>query len=232
MVLPPAPHRHEFDKTIHATFLYTTARLHPFSMQLPAVQEGQAKPEAVLLRQQHGCWERTRPAPRSHPDGGDAHRAMPPDHARYPPKGRAARLRWPCRQRRSGHHHLRRYPPQACRRCADHHSPERGRNPASTMTYTCGGFACKNRRPIDEISPKKQNKKQPNTELTEMGVFSAVAGNQLPNQLQKRVLPALFQLRCPSQSHQRSARGRTRLTTVTSISCRSFWRQLLYLHVG
>ena len=25
-----------------------------------------------------------------------------------------------------------------------------------------------------------------------MGVFSAVAGNQLPNQLQKRVLPALF----------------------------------------
>ena len=33
-----------------------------------------------------------------------------------------------------------------------------------------------------------------------MGVFSAVAGNQLPNQLQKRVLPALFHLRCPSQS--------------------------------
>ena len=43
-----------------------------------------------------------------------------------------------------------------------------------------------------------------------------------PNQLQKRVLPALFHLRCPSQSHQRSARGRTRLTTVTSIRCRSF----------
>ena len=61
-----------------------------------------------------------------------------------------------------------------------------------------------------------------NTGLTEMGVFSAVAGKQLPNQLQKRVLPALFHLRCPSQSHQRSARGRTRLTTVTSISCRSF----------
>ena len=40
-----------------------------------------------------------------------------------------------------------------------------------------------------------------------MGVFSAVAGNQLPNQLQKRRLPALFRLRCPSQSHQRSARG-------------------------
>ena len=36
---------------------------------------------------------------------------------------------------------------------------------------------------------------------TEMVVFSAVAGNQLPNQLQKRVLPALFHLRCPSQSH-------------------------------
>ena len=61
----------------------------------------------------------------------------------------------------------------------------------------------KNRRPIDEIAPKKQNKKKLNTELTEMGVFSAVAGNQLPNQLQKRVLPALFHLRCPSQSHQR-----------------------------
>ena len=30
-----------------------------------------------------------------------------------------------------------------------------------------------------------------------------------PNQLQKIVLPALFHLRCPSQSHQRSARGRT-----------------------
>ena len=43
-----------------------------------------------------------------------------------------------------------------------------------------------------------------NTEFTEMGVFSAVAGNQLPNQMQKRVLPALFHLRCPSQSHQRS----------------------------
>ena len=36
---------------------------------------------------------------------------------------------------------------------------------------------------------------------TEMVVFSAVAGNQLPNQLQKRVLPALFHQRCPSQSH-------------------------------
>ena len=43
-----------------------------------------------------------------------------------------------------------------------------------------------------------------NTELKEMGVFSAVAGNQSPNQLQKRVLPALSHLRCPSQSHQRS----------------------------
>ena len=36
MVSPPAPQRHEFAKTIHATFLYTTARLNPFSMQLPA----------------------------------------------------------------------------------------------------------------------------------------------------------------------------------------------------
>ena len=88
----------------------------------------------------------------------------------------------------------------------------------------------KNRRPIDEIAPKKQNKiNNLNTEFTEMGVCSAVAGNQLPNQLRKRVLPSLFHLRCPSQSHQRSARGRTRLTTVTSISCRSFLRQLLYL---
>ena len=71
MVLTPAPHRHELDNTIHATFLYTTARLHPFSMQLPAVQEGQSMPEAVL-RQQHGPWERTRRAPRPQPDGGDA----------------------------------------------------------------------------------------------------------------------------------------------------------------
>ena len=47
------------------------------------------------------------------------------------------------------------------------------------------------------------------------------AADARPNQLQKRILPALFHLRCPSQSHERSARGRTRLTTVTSISCRS-----------
>ena len=78
----------------------------------------------------------------------------------------------------------------------------------------------KNRGPIDEIAKKKtKTKNNLNTELKEMG---AVAGNQLPNQLQKRRLPALFHLRCPSQSHKRSARGRTRLTTVTSISCRSF----------
>ena len=36
-----APRRIDFAKTNHATFLYTTTRLHPFSMQLPAVQEGQ-----------------------------------------------------------------------------------------------------------------------------------------------------------------------------------------------
>ena len=76
MVLTPAPHRHELDNTIHATFLYTTARLHPFSMQLPAVQ-GQSMPDAVLHRQQHGSWERTRRAPRPQPDG-DAHRAICP----------------------------------------------------------------------------------------------------------------------------------------------------------
>ena len=93
MVSTPAPHRHELDNTIHATILYTIARLHPFSMQLPAVQQGQSTPEAVLLRQQHGSWERTRRAPRPQPDGGDSHRAMLPDHARYPPQGRAARVR-------------------------------------------------------------------------------------------------------------------------------------------
>ena len=128
------------------------------------------------------------------------------------------------------------------------------------MYQGCIPKKTKNRRPIDEIAPKKQKmylvpryvyvgiyvpglhppqknrtegllmkllkknkiKNNLNTELKEMGVFSAIAGNQLPNQLQKRGLPALFHLRCPSQSHQRSARGRTRLTTVTSISCRSF----------
>ena len=31
--------------------------------------------------------------PRPQLDGGDAHRAMLPDHARYPPQGRAARVR-------------------------------------------------------------------------------------------------------------------------------------------
>ena len=81
-----------------------------------------------------------------------------------------------------------------------------------------------------KLLQKNKIKNSLNTELTEMGVFSAVAGNQLPNQLQKRVLLALFHLRCPSQSHQRSARGRTRLTTVTFISCRSFERQLLYFN--
>ena len=51
----------------------------------------------------------------------------------------------------------------------------------------------KNRGPIDEIAKKKtKTKNNLNTELKEMGVFSAVAGNQLPNQLQKGVLPALF----------------------------------------
>ena len=33
----------------------------------------------------------------------------------------------------------------------------------------------KNRRPIDEIAPKNKTKNNLNTELTEMGVFSAVA---------------------------------------------------------
>ena len=42
MVVSPDPYRHEHDNSIHATFLYTTARLHPFSMQLPAVQEDKA----------------------------------------------------------------------------------------------------------------------------------------------------------------------------------------------
>ena len=77
-----APRRIDFAKTNHATFLYTTTRLHPFSMQLPAVQEGRSMPEAVLPRQQHGSWESTRRAQRPQPDGGDAHRAMLPDHAR------------------------------------------------------------------------------------------------------------------------------------------------------
>ena len=77
-----------------------------------------------------------------------------------------------------------------------------------------------------KLLQKNKIKNNLNTGLTETGVFSAVAGNQLPNQMQKRVLPALFHLRYPSQSHQRSARGRTRLTTVTSISCRSFYNQV------
>ena len=106
-------------------------------MQLPAVQEGQAKPEAVLLRQQQGSWERTRRATRPHPDGGDAHRAMLPDHARSPPQGRAASVRWSCRQS------LRTSPPSPLPSPGlppmfrSSLSGERGRNPASTRTYTC-----------------------------------------------------------------------------------------------
>ena len=53
-----------------------------------------------------------------------------------------------------------------------------------------------------KLLKKNKIKNNLNTELKEMGVFSAVAGNQLPNQLQKRGLPALFHLRCPSQSQQ------------------------------
>ena len=41
------------------------------------------------------------------------------------------------------------------------------------------------------------------------GLRSTVSGGD--SERQKRVLEALFHLRCPSQSHQRSARGRTRL---------------------
>ena len=58
------------------------------------------------------------------------------------------------------------------------------------MYQGCIPKKTKNRRPIDEIAPKKQKmykikNNNLNTELKEMGVFSAVAGNQLPNQLQK-----------------------------------------------
>ena len=65
---------------------------------------------------------------------------------------------------------------------------------------------------------------------TDMGVLSAVAGNkltliqqQMHGQIDcnKRILPALLHLRCPSQSHQRCARVRTRLTTVTYIPQKS-----------
>ena len=49
-----------------------------------------------------------------------------------------------------------------------------------------------------KLLKKNKIKNKINTELKEMGVFSAVAGNQLLNQLQKRVLPALFHLQCPS----------------------------------
>ena len=46
-----------------------------------------------------------------------------------------------------------------------------------------------------KLLQKNKIKNNLKTELTEMGVFGAVAGNQLPNQSQKRVLPALFHLR-------------------------------------
>ena len=52
-----------------------------------------------------------------------------------------------------------------------------------------------------KLLQKNKIKNNLNIELTEMGVFSAVAGNQLPNQLEKRVLPALFHLRCLSLIH-------------------------------
>ena len=51
-----------------------------------------------------------------------------------------------------------------------------------------------------KLLQKNKIKNNLNTEHTGMGVFSAVAGNQLPNPLQKRVLPALFHLRCPSHT--------------------------------
>ena len=67
MVLPPTLQRHELTESIHATFLYPTARLPPL---FDAVASGarHSKPEAVLLRQQHGSWERTRSAADARPN--------------------------------------------------------------------------------------------------------------------------------------------------------------------
>ena len=42
-----------------------------------------------------------------------------------------------------------------------------------------------------KLLQKNKIKNNPNTELTEMGVFSAVAGNQLPNQFQKSTTGSL-----------------------------------------
>ena len=75
MVLPPTLQRHELAKSIHATFLHPTARLPPlFDAVVVCRCSGgdyrwvQAQPEAVLLRQQHGSWERTRSAADARPN--------------------------------------------------------------------------------------------------------------------------------------------------------------------
>ena len=68
MVLPPTLHRHELAKSIHAAFLYPTARLPPiFDAVASGARRTSIKPEAVL-RQQHGSWERTRSATDARPN--------------------------------------------------------------------------------------------------------------------------------------------------------------------
>ena len=133
MVLTPAPYRHELDNTIHATFLYTTHAYTPSRCSCQRCKKDNQCPK--LFSDNNRSWERTRRAPRPQPDGGDAHRAMLPDHATK--------------------------------------------------------------------SIAKKSKKE----------YYRLSST------------------CGAPRNQRSARGRTRLTTVTSISCRSFYRQLLQLYL-
>ena len=81
-----------------------------------------------------------------------------------------------------------------------------------------------------KLLQKNKIKNNLNTEHTGMGVFSAVAGNQLPNPLQKRVLPALFHLRCPSHTSDDSYIYQLSLVLATAaVSYLQFVKRLFFI---
>ena len=68
-----------------------------------------------------------------------------------------------------------------------------------------------------------------NSTAVSLFVYSLVGGGTHDTWYLRTAQETAVSLLVYSLVHERSARGRTRLTTVTSISCRSLQRQLLYL---
>ena len=61
MVLPPTPQRHELAKTIHATFLYPTARLPPLFDAVVVITGGWCVAKKKVYKE-----DTTSGAPRNH----------------------------------------------------------------------------------------------------------------------------------------------------------------------